>query len=290
MPISQDHRDLFHSSAALDKIKLFQSLLESQDLTSMEALALLNSIHAELESPHGHDPAIFRQYAEAMEALRLKMPDVHKEVAEKWSDLQYMHQLQQKKSQSKSGDDLDDGEPVKQHHAAVNGTSNEESKAGPNRLVAPSPSVKPAELEDEHEEGEEGEEMEDEEEERGEESEVEEAEKETEEEPEEEGEEGEESEKEEKEEESEDEAEEGEEEKEEGEGEEGEEEEKEESESEESEAEGEEGNELEVEGESEAVEVEDQAEGEQMAGEAAEAAEEAEHEGVEFEEPEPPAE
>ncbi len=41
MPISKDHHDLFHGSSTLDKINLFQTLLDSKDLTSMEALALL---------------------------------------------------------------------------------------------------------------------------------------------------------------------------------------------------------------------------------------------------------
>jgi len=290
MPISQDHHDLFQSSAALDKIRLFQTLLDSEDLTSTEALALLNSIHTELESAQGHDPAIFRQYAEAMESLRLKMPNIHKEVAEKWSDLQYMHQLQQKQSQARSDDDLEDEEPGELHRSTIKRTATVESRMEPNRPALPVSAVKSAGLDDGHEEGEEGEEME-EEEERGEDSEVEETEKESEEELDEDDGEGEESEKEEK---AEEEAEEGEEEKEEAEeGEEIEEEKEEESEAEESEeleSEGEKEKEVEPESESETVEVEEASEAEQMAGEAAEAAQEAESEGLEFEETEPPVE
>ena len=101
MPISKDHHELFHNSSTLDKINLFQTLLDSKDLTSMEALALLNTVHMELEKPQ-HAPAVYTQYAEMMEALRRKMPDLYEEVYRKWSDLQIILKSRGRKEQNVS--------------------------------------------------------------------------------------------------------------------------------------------------------------------------------------------
>ncbi len=84
MPISQDHHDLFHSSGTSDKLDLFQSLLDSKDLTSDEALALLNSIHRELQHPQEHKSSMHIRYAEAMESLRKQMPEIHEQILNSW--------------------------------------------------------------------------------------------------------------------------------------------------------------------------------------------------------------
>ena len=85
MPISQDHNDLFHSSSAADKLLLFQSMLDAKDLESGEALALLSSIHADLEQPQS-DHSTYVRYAEMMERLRQEMPEVHQAVLSTWRD------------------------------------------------------------------------------------------------------------------------------------------------------------------------------------------------------------
>ena len=100
MPISKNHHDLFHSSSTLDKINLFQSLLDSQDITSMEALALLNTIHMELGQPQEHAPEVYERYAQMMEALRRKNPNVHEEVLRKWSDLQSILKARESKKEN----------------------------------------------------------------------------------------------------------------------------------------------------------------------------------------------
>ena len=299
MPISQNHHDLFHASGTMEKINLFQTLLETRTLTSMEALALLNTIHAELGNPQTHDPNTYKQYALAMEALEREMPDIHKEVTEKWADLQYVHKLREEKGEDHSEDiDSDDGKrkpTLKRHkitgeHPLAQIEENEKKEAEP----AEESDALEGEGEEAGEEGEEeGEEKEEEEEKKEEEGEEEEEEEEKEEE-------GEEEEKEEEGEEEEEEGKEEEEEKEENEEEEEEEgeekeedEEKEEEEGKEEEKEKEEKEEVEekeeeVETEGEAEEHEAAEEADHMATEAAEAAEEAEseHGKVEAEMPE----
>src|ERR1051325_8825669 len=84
MPLSDNHHDLFHQSSAADKISMFESLLGSHDLNQDEALALLKSIHAELEQPEGHDRSVYEDYAQMMEELHHEMPDVHQYVVTNW--------------------------------------------------------------------------------------------------------------------------------------------------------------------------------------------------------------
>jgi hypothetical protein len=87
MPISQNHHDLFHSSGTLDQLNLFQSLLDAGSLTSTEALALLNTIHIELEKPGTHDHSVYTRYAEVVESLRVKMPAVYADISTNWQNL-----------------------------------------------------------------------------------------------------------------------------------------------------------------------------------------------------------
>lgn len=49
MPLTPDHHNLFHQSSTADKLALFGSLLQAGAMNAEEALALLASIHAELE-------------------------------------------------------------------------------------------------------------------------------------------------------------------------------------------------------------------------------------------------
>lgn len=102
MPISAQHTDLFHNSDTSDKILLFQQLLKSQDLTAMEALALLNTIHQELQQSEGHHPEVYVRYAQMMELFKKRMPELHEEVTRKWSELQYILKARGLKNQSPS--------------------------------------------------------------------------------------------------------------------------------------------------------------------------------------------
>src|ERR1044071_6694439 len=90
MPISSSHHDLFHQSNAADKISLFQSLLESQDLSADEATALVKSIHTELEQPEGHDRSVYESYVHMMEDLNHNMSEVHQQVVASWQQPRHM--------------------------------------------------------------------------------------------------------------------------------------------------------------------------------------------------------
>src|SRR6266487_748136 len=84
MPISQDHHDLFRSSDISDKLDLLQSLLDSKDLTSDKALALLNIIRGEFEQPQRHNSSVYRRYSQVMEFLHKQMPEVYEQVVNAW--------------------------------------------------------------------------------------------------------------------------------------------------------------------------------------------------------------
>ena len=84
MSLSQDHSNLFRRSDVTDKLSLLQSLLDSRDLTPVQAIALLNNIRAELETPQTNRSSVYRRYAQVMESLRRAMPEVHEEVVQAW--------------------------------------------------------------------------------------------------------------------------------------------------------------------------------------------------------------
>src|SRR5215212_4765385 len=84
MSISENHRDLFFHSATSGKLDLFQSLLDSKDLTFEEALALLSAVHAELEQPKAHLSSMYIHYAEMVESLHQQMPEIHDQVVDAW--------------------------------------------------------------------------------------------------------------------------------------------------------------------------------------------------------------
>lgn len=84
MSLSQDHNSLFRRSDISDRLSLLQSLLDSKDLTAVQAIALLNNIRAELETPQTNRSAVYRRYAQVMESLRRQMPEVHEEVVHAW--------------------------------------------------------------------------------------------------------------------------------------------------------------------------------------------------------------
>src|SRR6266540_2805011 len=84
MTTPRNHRDLFIHSDISHKLDLFQSLLDSKDLTFDEALALLSAVHAELRHPKVHPSSMYIRYAEAVESLHQQMSDVHDQVVNAW--------------------------------------------------------------------------------------------------------------------------------------------------------------------------------------------------------------
>lgn len=79
-----NQRDLFRQTSIKDKLKLFQQLLEARTLTPEAALALLNTIHRDLNAYHKADRVIFRQYAEAISSLKFYLPDTLQQVVDGW--------------------------------------------------------------------------------------------------------------------------------------------------------------------------------------------------------------
>ena len=88
MPITSDHKDLFRAPTTEDKLTLFQSLLDTNELTVHLSLALLKIIHGELKNNKNHDRAIYKRYAKSIEAMRYHMLDMLQLVVATWKNLQ----------------------------------------------------------------------------------------------------------------------------------------------------------------------------------------------------------
>jgi hypothetical protein len=84
MAIFQNRHDLFRSSDAADKLNLLQSLLDSKDLTSNQALALLTAIRNDLEQPQRGSSSTYRQYGAVIEALHKQMPEIYEQAVHAW--------------------------------------------------------------------------------------------------------------------------------------------------------------------------------------------------------------
>ncbi|MBI4761782.1 MAG: hypothetical protein ACOYYF_07980 [Chloroflexota bacterium] len=84
MPKPESFRELIHPAAVSDMLALFQSLLESREISPPEALALAGAIHAGLRKPHRLNGAAYAQYARAMALLEHHLPDVYRHIVANW--------------------------------------------------------------------------------------------------------------------------------------------------------------------------------------------------------------
>ena len=89
MPIiTSKHKDLFRSPSTEDKLSLFQSLMDANELTVTLSLALLKIIHGELKSNSYPDRSVYKQYAKTIESLRFRMLDTLSLVVAAWKNSQ----------------------------------------------------------------------------------------------------------------------------------------------------------------------------------------------------------
>lgn len=84
MSIPQGRRDLFRNPNTVDKLNFLQTLLESKDLISDLALALINIIRSELEQPQKQNAAAYRRYSQVITSLCTQVPDVYEHVVKAW--------------------------------------------------------------------------------------------------------------------------------------------------------------------------------------------------------------
>lgn len=91
-----NHHDLFHSSDIFDHLSLFQSLLDSRDLTADQAFALLHTIRLELETPQAHRSMAYTRYGQVMESLHREMPDVYEQLVNAWKTKRGIVQVQER--------------------------------------------------------------------------------------------------------------------------------------------------------------------------------------------------
>ncbi len=84
MTISSNYRELFRAASNVEKLTLFQNLLEGSELYIDLALALLKAIHKQLSLDTSSDPGEYKRYAETIELLRYYRADMLKEVIDAW--------------------------------------------------------------------------------------------------------------------------------------------------------------------------------------------------------------
>lgn len=85
MRIPPNYKELFRNATIKDKLTLFQTLLDAREDMSPElALALLKIIHKDLSNHQTRDRSPYKNYAEAVEALRFQMPGLLNQVVESW--------------------------------------------------------------------------------------------------------------------------------------------------------------------------------------------------------------
>ncbi len=84
MTISSNYRELFRAASIVEKLALFQRLLEASELYIDLALALLKAIHKQLSLEKSNDHIDYKRYAETIELLRYHRADMLKEVIDAW--------------------------------------------------------------------------------------------------------------------------------------------------------------------------------------------------------------
>jgi hypothetical protein len=88
MPITSDHKDLFHKPTTDDKLNLFQLLMDTNELSVSLTLALMKIIHRELKNNENDDRSVYKRYAETIEALRYHMLDTLQLAVATWKNNQ----------------------------------------------------------------------------------------------------------------------------------------------------------------------------------------------------------
>ena len=81
---SGNRQHLFRKSSAAEKLDLFQSLLDSKEISVDTALALLSTIRVELEHPKANPSSVYVRYGQLVDILHAQMPEVYDQVANAW--------------------------------------------------------------------------------------------------------------------------------------------------------------------------------------------------------------
>ncbi len=84
MTISSNTKELFRAASIVEKLSLFQYLLEGGELYVDLALAFLKAIHKQLSLDNTHDRLDYKRYAETIALLHYHRADMLKEVIDAW--------------------------------------------------------------------------------------------------------------------------------------------------------------------------------------------------------------
>lgn len=77
------YKEFFRDPSAADKLNLFQTLFDSNEINPDLALALLKIVHLELSSEEG-EGAVYRKYANIIEALRYHKVEMLQHIVDTW--------------------------------------------------------------------------------------------------------------------------------------------------------------------------------------------------------------
>ena len=81
---NQEYKNLFHSSDAQEILNYLVSRLQTGDLSSEEALAMLSAVHADLGKGSSAYPKVYQSYSNAIKSLQHSMPCVYDYVVTTW--------------------------------------------------------------------------------------------------------------------------------------------------------------------------------------------------------------
>ena len=88
MTNSSNRKDLFRNPTIGDKLNLFQLLFDTRSLTVDLTLALLKTIHTELNNHQKPDRTVFRRYAEIVASLHYHVPELFQQALDSWKNHQ----------------------------------------------------------------------------------------------------------------------------------------------------------------------------------------------------------
>lgn len=86
MSTSSKYKELFRNSTTEDKLTLFHSLLDSNELNVSLTLALMKIIHGDLKTNQVSDRTLYKRYAATIESLRYRMLDTLQLAVAAWKN------------------------------------------------------------------------------------------------------------------------------------------------------------------------------------------------------------
>lgn len=85
MTIISKHNELFHIPVLTEKMDFLRLLVDSNEINTDIAFALLNNFHRELSQKRAQDPSAYKNYAGTIQSLEFTNADLLKKVVAAWN-------------------------------------------------------------------------------------------------------------------------------------------------------------------------------------------------------------